>query len=239
MRVSPLGSCVALLLAAACGTVSRRAWIENGRRIGTIETHPRGTECEFHYLDEQGRLCRVDRRDREEQLLPGPCVTTFEYDQQGRCTATWTRDGALRPCRNNDGYAVVRWTHTRDANGGAVTEQAYYDERGVAARVPDGYARLRTSAGRDPRGCEREQFLDEGGQPIAATWRGRRGVAEIRYHMVDGVGEVRFAVLHGLDGGILERVQLDGRTSVVDVTETRNPNYYRAPYYVDSRHRRR
>jgi hypothetical protein len=203
------GSVTALIL-GGCAVPRQEAWLENGQRLGTIRKARAAYGTDYRYLDESGRLRRLEKRDRRKQLLAGAAVVTYEYDAQGRMIAERHFDAEGHAAVCAAGYAVKLCAYRVSEAGMRVVEHAYRNQAGQAICSDQGCAYIRHIYPPQADVLEEVFLENEQRKPAAATWDAVAGVAHVKYSTLAGIGEVRCGVYYNASGEIVARKTVTG-----------------------------
>jgi hypothetical protein len=216
---------VACALVAGCATTSPQAWMENGKRVGSIFKTTRAYGTEIRYVNTAGEPQRLEKRDPSGMLLPGASVTRFVYNPSGYLVEEVSCDGAgdLAPCE--EGYAVKAYSYSKRAEGDRVVTWTFLDKDRKPIGTLSGYAVVRVVyAGATAK--VREFFLEDVcNRPASATWDDVSGVARVKFTVLDGIGEIRCAIYYGPDGAVVRRKTVDGSCHYDRTTTTYQSRY--------------
>lgn len=207
----------ALLICAGllCSCVSERnsttPWMVGNLKIGTIQIEKETWGTEWDYRDLNGRLARTEKQDKNGALLPGICTVRYTYNTLGALTMEETMNSAGHLACGSEGYAVIKYSSTFDADNHLVAMETYFDENQRPVLTKSGFAVMWTT--KDENGQPmRSQFFDLYGKPAPSTWRGVSGAVDVHYVLLQGMTPVLCGVFFDGSGHIIDRKQLSGQT---------------------------
>jgi hypothetical protein len=148
----------------------------------------------------------------------------LDYSSTGEKTAEHHLDAAGHPCADLDGVTSRRWAYSRDLESNLISEELCFDSSGREIPSPLGCKVIRRTLGAEGR-MVRVQFLDPAGNPQAVVWLEVPNVAEARYVVLTGIGDVECAALFDVGGKVIARKQLNGHDSLLTRTEDVNYGY--------------
>lgn len=179
-------SFLGLLLLCSCATktprytVRQETWMKDGQRAGTIRVWKSETGLRLSYYNLSHQLVRSESCDSSRQLLPGQSVIETDYDAQGRVQERRFLDAQGNPSLNKAGYAVDRFSYSKDTNENKVVEEQFLDAAGQPVKTLSGYAIKRTTHnGEGP--IRRIELLDVAGTPAPSSWLGASNVVRVEY----------------------------------------------------------
>jgi hypothetical protein len=184
--------------------------MNGSEHVGTIETWTQPWGFELDFIDHQGIVHRIEKRDSQHQLLPGACITTFEYDD-GRIVEERWLNLSGQSMMNDDGYAVCRWRYSQDPEHFVVVEKAYLDAAGRPVSTRSGFAVIRETKDGANR-TRRLEFLNAGYKPAPSSWLEITNVVKAEYAYLQGVTPVVCVTLFDGSGNVLERLMISGST---------------------------
>lgn len=193
---------------------SPSVWIENGQPRGNITYVFTSHGVTYRYTDYAGLLRRLEMRDINEMLLPGPCIVQYEYDAAARLIEERVSNAQNQAVPNEQGYARKTYAYSQDAGGNNVVDQRLYDGQGKLVRGRDGFAcaTIIYSAGAPEVA---EVFLyDENQRPVAGAWDDVAGTVHVKYMTVEGIGAVRYGVYYDPSGNVIARKRIAGTLGV-------------------------
>jgi hypothetical protein len=211
--------------------VTEQAWIQNDQKIGTIQTEKRPWGTESSYRDLSGRLVRIQRHNRDGQLLAGVCTIQYSYDVHGLLTAEQDFNSDNHLTRNEEGFAACTYAWSSDPDGNRVVTQSFFDENNQPVLTTSGFAILKRTETFDDQ-TKRIQFYGLTGAPAPSTWLGVFGVVDVQYSVLQGVTPVLCVALLDASGNVIDRRQLSGETSAEGGV------VYTTYYYAPSGHHR-
>jgi hypothetical protein len=214
---------VVMVLIACCGgcvaMFPRDAWIVNGQRVGTIQETRTAYGMERRYIDSAKRLQRLEKLDRQANLLPGASVELFVYNPDGSLAEERFHDVNMTPMANEEGYAIKRHAYSVNAAGDRVDAQSFFDASDRPASTTSGYAYL-TQVQEGSTGAVKEVILENAQhQPAYAIWDGLGGISRAKYVTLEGIGAVRCAAYCDPTGRVTSRKVLSG-TCYYSASET-------------------
>jgi hypothetical protein len=202
------------LVFCSCATQGTKIspWMKDGQKIGTIETSPQPWGTESRYKDLNHRLMRTERHNPDGRLLAGVCIVQLTYDSTGMLTAEQHLNSNEKLARNEEGYALRKWTHTSDPDGSRIVEESFFDENERSVLTRAGFAilkRFETAEGK----ATKILFFDSARKPVPSTWLNVPGVVEVQYAYLQGVTPVTCAAFLNSAGKVVDRKQLSGQTT--------------------------
>ncbi|MCX5698766.1 MAG: hypothetical protein NTX01_03625 [Candidatus Omnitrophica bacterium] len=203
---------IACVLITGCAATSKRPWMEDGKRIGTIYKNKAVYGLEYHYLNTAGQLQRIEKRDQKDILLPGASVIKFMYDAGGGLIEELNYDASGNPTACEQGYVIKKYSYSYsqgDTRGRVVT-QAFLDKERNPVCTTNGYAFVRLAYDGSTEKIKEVFLEDERNQPAAGLWDEVSGVAHVKFTILEGIGDVRCGVYYGPSGAVIMRKRLEG-----------------------------
>jgi len=222
MRVKSIIYCafVCVVLAGCVTTGHRQNWIENGKRLGTITKCATPDGSFWRYTDMGGVLRRTEKRDRCGVLSGGASVEVFSYDPSGRLAVLQYLDANNQPTGHPDGYCSVKHHYSFDHDRNLVNTQVFLDAAGNAVNTRHGYAYCSTVREGTGQTVIEIAWEDAQRKPAACVWDGVGGVARVNYTVLEGIGDIRCGVYYNAAGEIIQRKQVSGACSCLNVSTT-------------------
>ena len=205
--------------AAGCATAPL-PWMENGETLGTIRKNKATYGFECRYVDHAGRLCRIEKRDPNDSVLPGAAVTRFRYDAEGRPAEEQYFDREGTPARCEEGFVVKKYTYSVNAAGDQVVGQIFLDRNSRPVRTSNGYAIVRLVYEGLSKNIKEITLGDEHRLPASGMWDEIPGVTCVKFAVLEGMGAVRVGVYYGPTGKVVGRKQIAGTCYVRHTTTT-------------------
>lgn len=206
---------VAWLLAACASSAAelpppleRHEWRDGDVLLGEIVVEPTGSGFVYSYFDLRSRRCRIESRDADRELRPGPCTVAFRFDEAGRVIERRYLDRDERAAVGSDGCATMRVSYEVDSDGRAVEDKRYFGADDAPCRTSQGYAETlaRFAAGM----LVTLEFKDEARRPLGVRIDSLEGVARVEYEYLQGITDVQVASYHGPRNEFRGRKRLSG-----------------------------
>jgi len=194
----------------ACSTGTRIPWVENGTRVGTIWKNKTIYGSESRFINTARQLKRVERRDRENILLPGASVTKYIYNSNGELFEEINFNASDIPTSGRKGYVVKKYIYSVDDAGNRVVSHAFLNEEREPVRTINGYAVAKLVYDRSTSRLKEVFLEDERKEPASGSWDGINGVARVKYTVLEGVGDIRYGIYYSPSGTMVERKKLNG-----------------------------
>lgn len=224
MRSRGLTLLLGILIVCAgisCGRTARRAWIEDGNRLGTIYLVKDGSGIFYDHRDSQRRLVRRERHLRNGELDRSFAIENYEYDQAGRETTLSFTDPLGESTLGPEGFATRRTEHRR-GDDYQLIDYRHYDSNDSPMLIPTGYHREQAQIGEDGR-LKRRRFYDRDDQPVGVDFGIVSGITEVRYKLLMGTTPIEYETFFDLDGKPVLKRPLSGSTST---TRTKKTHYH-------------
>lgn len=220
MKKIILGAFVCVVLSGCVTTSPRQDWIENGKRVGTITKHKAAGGSFWQYRDTGGVLCRTEKHDQNGALSGGASVAVFSHDSSGRLATCQYFDANNQPACHPDGYYSVRHHYSLDSDHNSVDTLVFLDATEHAVNTRQGYAYRSLVFEGTSRMITEIYWEDARRKPAACVWDGESGVARVKYTVLEGIGDIRCGVYYNAEGEIIQRKQVSGACSCLNVSTT-------------------